>query len=289
MYIAFKLLEKICGEDGLPLSSFIIQFKTSNCEFFEFDFSYIVVLIILIIVAYIAGHIVSYLSSITIKKFAIWCYRNPSQYLLAGNNTIVKGCYFVNDTYSVLSNEDFCTFKILYRILMAIFLIPITLYTFIVNCLGFYKYFIRPLDDIYIKTFNNKKEILEKKLFIVKESDSENRDYDFRSLIKYYEYNKQTVYRDKLNYFLASYGFLRSISFVFIILFWSCFYLYFFAGWRCEFICSEILVFVLIPFISYVCFVAYLKFYRRYTVEVFMLLVSDDISTNMAFEQKDDK
>ena len=95
-------------------------------------------------------------------------------------------------------------------------------------------------------------------------------DYS-RIAYHYYIHNQNAVFIQKVNNYVALYGFLRVITLILNITAMSVMIGSFFKGVFVE----NVWFIVLLMFVTYVSFLAYIKFYRRYTLEIFMFLVSD--------------
>lgn len=221
--------------------------------------------LLLLLLSYIVGHFVAYLSSLTIEKFSIWVYGYPSDYLL---RDLDKGHYF-----NVSAPN--CSIKFFWRIFVAITLLPIALATIVVSKLfGVKEFFVRKLDKGMINTIND----CSRKLAEYLEYDLEyNKDIDFHRVISHYEYEVQSNHVSKFDNYVALYGFLRALSFIFN---YSFIYMTIFivlpdlVTKGC--VQKEVLIiFCFIGIVSYLFFMGFMKFYRRYTLENFMCLIID--------------
>lgn len=91
-------------------------------------------------------------------------------------------------------------------------------------------------------------------------------------------YEKNERQAKKMDNYVALYGFLRSISLIFVVLFHYLFYygIINLATIREFHTASYIFLLIAIACITYVFYLSFMKFYRRYTVEIFMSLVADE-------------
>lgn len=103
-----------------------------------------------------------------------------------------------------------------------------------------------------------------------------NSNMDFHRVVYHYEYEHQKNHAIKMDNYVALYGFLRAVTLIFNCLF---IYLLFIAistidcdasiDWKVV----RLLSFMLL--LSYLFFMGFMKFYRRFTLESFMCLVID--------------
>lgn len=216
--------------------------------------------LLFIIISYVIGHFLSYISSITIEQYANWKYDYPSKYLLnLSDRHFWKGlhsfhCYF-------------------WRIVLILFLAPMVLLDFILGRkFGFKKFFHKKLDHDLIKLILLKLNDLMDKLGVneingFKQGDGNNQD--FYRIIHHYVYENSKNHQSKLNNYVALYGFLRTLTLLLMILFW---YLIIHIGLYSEFSRESIILLGIIALVNYVFFMGFMKFYRRYTLEGLMIL-----------------
>jgi hypothetical protein len=245
---------------------------------------------LLIIISYLLGHLFAFVSSLTIEKYAIWQFKYPSVYLMGKEPAISN--YFdlelkenssrklierIIDYIKLLNEERKKTPVLVYwKLILIIVLFPISILSFFIGGLfRLDKYVVKNLDTTLRKYIEKKKDKLLKRLGI-DESDGKGEKDNLR-LIYHYQYERQTKQAKKMDNYVALYGFLRSITLIFVILFdyllikaigtigKSCF-----PDW--QFIC----ILIIVPFFAYVFYLAFLKFYRRYTLECFMALITDE-------------
>lgn len=316
LYIGAKVIEKLYG--GVPVDSFIVAMRGDFTQ--NESLNAIVIDTLLLIASYIIGHVVSFLSSITIEKVTIWYYQFPSQFLLKGKTERFHHHFWDNafpgfntvDEVESSSNRriyNICaiafkiccslisspvlilfspfmkhkgkldspsnlakSFSFLYRCGMLLLLLPWTVYMFLIGwLLDMDNYMARPLDKVTCVVVKQRLATLEKKLHINKEDEH----YDFLRLIQHYEYGRKSGTSIKMDNYVALYGFLRCMTLLFIILFWSCAYLYLFMDFHCK-LGPAWLVLCGCSLMSFSSYMGFLKFYRRYTVENFMALITDE-------------
>ncbi len=257
--------------------------------------------IILTILSYVLGHLIAYLSSVTVERFSIWVYDYPSHYLIERMpkrhflspfneyHTLIKKTW----KRSVLHNDNWCIrcwkyIRIIFsypkrlwemlgdmfwRFFFSLFLLPISLGTLIVSwMLGLKNFLVKPLDDDLRKTVRFHTKALMAFLGI----KGMKRDSDFHRIIYHYEYEQMNAHSIKMDNYVALYGFIRATAFIFNIL---CFWILVTVGvpaiFDNSFDSHLFLMLFVLGSISYIFFLAFMKFYRRFTLESLMSLVSD--------------
>ena len=228
---------------------------------------------IFLILSYIAGHLIAYLSSITVEKFVIWWFGYPSEFLLKSDD---KRWHFFHDGITMIKEKNYHFVREIIRtytlrIIVSLLMFPVFLPTLLVKCLGYDNFFVKNLDP-YLKDI-----ILQKKnalLKVLKLPDSSHYDkVDYHRVIYHYEYEHSSSHRTKMDNYVALYDFLRSITLIFSGIFMFILGVGIFGA-------SQIGLYFWIDlavllFITYLSFMSFFKFYRRFTLEAFMCLVSD--------------
>lgn len=215
-----------------------------------------------ILASYIVGHVVAYASSLTIEPFSVWRYGYPSSFLLGEKRTY----------YSLPKDGRWLKLCVLsWKTLVAIFVLPITLCSFTIgDCLHFKAYSLKVLDAYLIDCIIHKSAMLIRKLNL---PDLEVEDIDFHRIIYHYEYEKKNVHAVKMDNYVALYGFMRALTFI-----CNCCFLYYVYTVIDRHLYSKIhLIYGIgIMLLTYFFFLAFMKFYRRFTLESFMCLVTDE-------------
>lgn len=251
-----------------------------------------------IIVSYALGHGINFLSSITIEKYSIWKNGFPSHYLLENSDNVyyskkanqIKIFYLSQTTFliQVNINKD-PGFKdkkgylkvrklaLFWRILLWLLILPITFTDYIIGTLGgINKYSTNPLCKVLA-------DLIVEKIVILLDQLNINRDqhFDFHRIIQHYYYEKYNKHLKKFDNYIALYGFTRSLALicsistmVFIItslvqtniLIGSSYSIGILGKW---------IISLFLLTLSYIFYMAFAKFYRRYTLENFMCLVID--------------
>lgn len=222
-----------------------------------------ILLIAFFITAYIFGHFLSYLSSVTIEVFSNRLFQYPSKYLLGVNCVGDKGvCKRLFASRTIVGT---ILLVVVYVVCFPVTL-PMTLFAKIECIKG---YLTRALDDDLILA-------IEKRIL----SYSKSIGYEYKSSCFYCDSHRLIMHfvninipnaMRKVDNYVALYGFLRSmslaLSLVFIIVFISAIRTIDFCArieWPIIFILCVLFV---APSVAYL---GYLKFYRRHTLENFM-------------------
>ena len=226
------------------------------------------------VLAYVAGHLVSYFSSLTIEPYLIWSYGYPSVFLM--KETYDKKFYEIN--HNVGSFGAYC-----WKTLVCILIFPICLASLFFGRLLHFKYYVlKPLDS-YLRDNINKK--IDSFLSALKLSQR-NRNADVHRIIMHYNYEHYTNHVRKYDNYIALYGFLRSLSLlcssIFVFLFIAELKTLDFHAtidWKAVFILTTLFC------VTYLYYLGFIKFYRRYTLENLMsILVDDTFSGNIAVQ-----
>lgn len=273
----FLIIEKLGDKTEFKLSevfSSISDYKFQEVLFF-------------IIISYALGHILSFLSSITIEKYGNWKYGYPSKYILGyikKSFWVVKNCpenYNENiDIYEISVNKKERRTKNIGRFFLTILLWPFVLIDFIFGQkLHFKNFYHKGLDSYLTKVIKEKVVLLINSLGLSTENNiSENdlKKYDFHRIVTHYSFENCKEHQFRMVNYVAIYGFLRNLVLIFILASWY----YFILSLNTLNIENKIdfqtiLTNLGIMFISYISFMAYMKFYRRYTLEGLMLILVD--------------
>lgn len=220
-----------------------------------------------IIISYSTGHLISFISSITIERYANWKYDYPSKYLMNLN----KNFKFWSGTKRI----------IIWKFILIVILFPVTLFDFILGeMLCFKIFYTKNADNYIIETVKSKGVILLNQLGAP--ITTKLREYDFHRIFSHYVYENSKNHQSKLSNYVALFGFLRALSLISVFFSWLLFYKLYEKVFLCEnyteyFTKTKYLIryFFIISITSYVFFMAFMKFYRRYTLETLMLIVID--------------
>lgn len=243
--------------------------------------------IFFIIVSYSLGHLINYVSSITIERFANWKYDYPSKYLIGINH---HQKYFRKD----IKRKNF-----FYRIFLSIIILPIFIWDLILGeYLSFKDFYTKKLDVFLIEVITQKFLVL---LDTIYPPDCDGlKDKDYHRILSHYVYENSKNHQHKLSNYVALYGFLRSLCFISVLIFWL--YIIYLTNNIYEYFSIlnytglfdlikdisllKICILLSITIISYIYFMAFMKFYRRYTLETYMLITIDK---EIIVEKKNEK
>ncbi|MCF8186553.1 MAG: hypothetical protein K9J28_07040 [Sulfuritalea sp.] len=211
--------------------------------------------------AYVIGHILSFLSSVTIEIYSIWSAGYPSKYLLK----VPVSKYFEIQKPKRI--------KLTARVLLLLLLAPVTIFDFILGyCLKLREVYSKNLDPLLISLIQNKIVALlkENKVLTGKSSVSVQTDNYFRFVYHYCVENAPN-HLPKMQNYVALYGFLRTLTFLSVLGFWTL-TIFMFTN---EVELTKGLGYLLfLSLCSYILFMAFTKFYRRFSLEAFMALTA---------------
>ncbi|MDT0557505.1 hypothetical protein RM697_02520 [Ichthyenterobacterium sp. W332] len=211
-----------------------------------------------IIISYAVGHLINFLSSILVERYGNWMYDYPSKYLL-----------------KIHKKFSFKTITIK-RIGIFISILPVSILDLLLGQLfNFKNLYVQHLDDFLIHGIKTKSSKILTEL--IPEDESNNlpesiNDYDFFRILHHYAFEHTKSHQFKMVNYVVLYGFLRSLTFICVIIFWYLVYLQLFE--QNEFIFAY--HYLIISLCSYIFFMAFMKFYRRYTLEALMIIAIEN-------------
>jgi len=208
-----------------------------------------------LIICYLAGHLVSYLSSITVERYSVWTIGYPSAYMLKRK----PESYFHSEDKGIIR-----IITIAKRLFIAIFLLPIvTLDLLLGILLRFRKQQAKVLDDHLIATVEASiKPIID----VVIDKANTNQQHDFFRIVYHYVLEKCSNHVPKMQNYVALYGFLRTTCLIFVVFSWILLYNAIRSGTFVRFTFPIVLV----SLTSYILYLDFNKFYRKFSLEVFM-------------------
>lgn len=231
-----------------------------------------------IIMSYVLGHVINYLSSLTIERYSIWSIGYPSRYILGKENdsyliTKKEIEQRAKERGESISEEQINKeFRVshYWRIILWISISPMLIFDFLIGKKGgFRRFYTNSVDDFLKEEINLRLQQFK----ILHGYDKSGHNGDFYRPIWHYYYEKFDVHASKFDNYVALYGFTRSMSFIFCSYSWLITLSLIIKGatWN-EYVTGIALFSVL----SYVFYLAFVKFYRRYTLEGLMCLVIDE-------------
>ena len=211
-----------------------------------------------VLVSYLLGHILSFISSMTIERFSVWCHGYPSKYLIGQK---VDGFWEVYPPIFL---------RRIMRFLICLSILPVAIQEIILGkYLGIRQLYKKKLDKLLIKIIKEKtRYIICCEAMVDRPEDyGDPSKQDFFRFLAHYALENCPNHLIKFRNYIALYGFSRTISFVFVTLFWaSISYNIYISNWN-TLLFMLILIFLIL---SYIMFISFVKFYRRFTLEVFM-------------------
>lgn len=198
----------------------------------------------------------------------VWVYGYPSNFLL---NDIPH-----NKIWSATNERNFRKgYKYFWRVSVCVILFPISVATFLIGrCLKVKYFFVKKLDFQLIEAIETNQRMLADYLGI-KRNEAVN--MDFHRVIYHYEYERQERHHTKMDNYVALYGFLRAMALIS-----NCAYIFVLVrygiltiGDGTEINWFLIILLVGMWFVTYIFFMGFMKFYRRFTLECFMCLITD--------------
>ncbi|MHB1117385.1 hypothetical protein [Sideroxydans sp.] len=225
----------------------------------QFSFEKPQIYIPLVLLAYIVGHFLSFISSITIERFSIWAHGYPSKYLLG----VPKKDYFPKNEHQ----------RIVLRFLIGLVLTPITIMDWLLG----EKLKMR---ELYAKQVDKYlEEILRRKMFILTkrhigvfpkiEKHGKASEVDLFIYAYHFAVENAPNHLPKMQNYVALYGFLRTLTLLSILSYWS-------IWWHIatDSISAKtgFIIMGVVSVICYLLFMAFVKFYRRFSLEALMAM-----------------
>lgn len=208
------------------------------------------------LIAYITGHLLSYCSSMTVERYSEWTLGFPSKFLLSDS----KKCYFDIDEKNGI--------HYLIRLLMFILLLPISVFDiFLGKWFSLRNSYAKKVEEPLLLLINNKLTASLNKAGIF---STHSNDRFFRYFYHLaVEHSK--AHLPKMQNYVALFGFMRTLTLLSIVLFWVVFF-----EALCLYGFSNHLIFLLglLSIISIVCYLGFIKFYRRFSLEVLMAVTT---------------
>lgn len=242
--------------------------------------------IMFIVFSYILGHIVSYLSSLTVEIFAVKVFDYPSTFLLKDtpkNYSQLLHDYFVTDAYSSTKSSKYIKifFRWLLKLVLMLVIFPISITTFTFGYLfDLNGWIARPLDGYLRDSIKTKQYRLANRLQINHPDVNDNK-CDYHRIIQHYVYLNLPGSQKKTDNYIALYGFLRCISLIFSLAF-CVVYIYCITTIDIHADCDvNLCVMLVVTYCtSYLSFLGFMKFFRRFTLENYMTLLAGMYDTN---------
>jgi len=170
-------------------------------------------LVPLMVFGYFTGHMVSFFSSLTIEKYAIWAYGHP------------KNCLFSLSSkkyFNVTGRTDFIAL-LFFRLPVFVFMLPVAIFDIIfVDILKLRKNLTIPFDDLVGKALRDSVDIILKRMGIKNPAQhGKAKDNHFDKLVLHYCLEAAPNHVYSLRNYVVLYGFLRSSAFLVMLIFWT--------------------------------------------------------------------
>lgn len=219
-----------------------------------------------ILISYIAGHVVSYISSITIERYSIWTLGYPSEFLFNPSKSRI---------YEFQGNQ---CLRCVLRTSTFLILFPITLPELLFGkILKGRKLITKQLDKhlgSYVLNVVSKIHAESIKFEYQQDENVDVQEKDYFRILYHYAIEKFPAHRIKMQNYVALYGFTRTVSFVFVVFFWISLLLMINKDMYIFYVSTPALM--LLSFLTYLDFV---KFYRKFTLETYMAISSSAIES----------
>lgn len=171
----------------------------------------------IVIIAYVTGHLVSYISSSTVELFYVWCHGYPSNYLLHNNPQLDP----------ILTSKK-GRLGICWHIAVCFVLFPIV----ISHCLfericGLHRFITKPLNEPLQKELKIAQTMMLHELGIKDETIANKKFDNAHLIVMHYVYEHSIQHQVKFDNYVALYGLLRSLTLIFSLSFSYLLYDYF--------------------------------------------------------------
>ena len=285
--MSFKILYELCDVQTFNLDVLcgrVLSIKLAKVSFSESVW--------FLIGSYLLGHLIAYFSSITVEVFSHWMHGYPSSFLLGEDNHHFfekKPKKKEEDIIIKASRSTFFYFHLKYcenkkmiiawwkwlvvnmvKLIISIIILPVSSCSVVLGRLFcFETFYLKQLDE---ETCNNVYDKAARLRKFLKLNYPPDYDADHHRVIYHYVYEKFASHRAKFDCYVAIYDFLRSITFILIALFWGILVIAIKNNiWNG----GSYMLLCLVLLLSYFVYMAFMKFYRRFTLESFMCLLAD--------------
>ena len=221
-------------------------------DFITFDRAEIYIPFVLI--SYTAGHLLSFISSIFIEKYSEWTVGYPSKYLLGYK----ADSYFIGNIFI--------------RSFVALLLAPISFFECILNIsIKYRNTYAKPLDLMLQDIIRAKVDVLLNEHSDIKENKNtySGKNSHFFLFAYHYVVENAPNHFPKMQNYVALYGFLRTLSLISVFFFWCLFVHIIDGSFSTE---LSIVALILSALLSLTFYMAFIKFHRRFSLEVLMAL-----------------
>lgn len=263
---------------------------------------------ICLILSYLTGFLIGYISSITVEEYAKNVYGFPSKFLLGPNKhrqiyepfkslwqaSKIFGRQMNDGKKIILSkklgqyirsfwNIELQISRIIFRLILLIFLAPIAICDLILgNFFRLNKFFTKGLDSTLVSIIKDK--IYKFSCQIGKPFDS---NHDYHRIVYHYIYERMSRHAVKTDNYVALYGLMRSMALIFNVLSYLIAIKIFILETDEDTRFDSWWFLVITCLLAYLFFMGFMKFYRRFTLESFMSLVVSEFSISETSGSRD--
>jgi hypothetical protein len=231
-----------------------------------FDLNHIVPLLV---IAYLTGHLLSYLSAMTVEKFSIWSIGYPTSYLFEnirkkGNEQKIFRFEFLKEFFNPVQKPNF--FIYILRVVLVLLLLPMILPLIIASLLFNMHITIKKPIDENLATFSLMKIKAFYKNHNFKLGKKKFKNFEWFRPLSHFVTENYPQHAQKIHNYVALYGFNRNICLMFVTFFW-------FVIVKCIIenqLSNHIFILGVFMLLSLVFYAAFNKFFRRYSLEVIM-------------------
>ncbi len=245
LYIVYSLI--FIEKAILDLEAFFEQLKVLDINS----------IFLLLLISYLFGHILNFLSSITVERYSIWTLGYPSKYLM--------------DTQGVTSIFKIKEAKIqrfIIRIINIFVLFPLVFIDTIIGRIGGVNKLVAKKLDFQLRgAILQKIDMFTATNFDLQQLQKEDEEKDWFRLLYHFAAENAPMHFPKIQNYVALFGLARTTTFIFDVCFWLALIL----GCKNQISANSMYwllgIFAIAAYIMYICFN---KFYRRYSLEALM-------------------
>lgn len=215
-----------------------------------------------LVIAYMLGHLLSYISSMTIEKYSVWTIGYPSVYLFQPQRSALFRAPTELSGWSRVANT-------IVRWLVLVVLLPVVLLDAVLGrAMGFRGTMQKPLDDHLAAHIRRSVERL------VHRDHLEDGEDHFR-ILYHHSLEHCPAHNYKFSNYVALYGFTRTMTLVLTITAWVALVAALRNGagtW------PSVLLVAAVSLVAYVSYADFNKFYRKFSLEVLMAIGATGIA-----------
>jgi hypothetical protein len=230
------------------LASSIEAWKSSPLDFLGTQ-----ALLPFILVAYAIGHLLNYLSSLIIERYALWIDGYPSKYLFGIHS---PGYWSVGDKV--------CR-RYALRFFLGLILLPLFIWDMPGRWFTINRLYLRPLDEVTQKLIKIKLDKISKRMGRKDSFDLLNNN--FFNILYHYAIHRCGAHQSKFQNYVALYGFQRTLCLMFVFFSWASFVHILVCE---ESLLARTLILIITSGLTYIFFLAFNKFHRRFNIEVLL-------------------